>query len=304
MKIITFFSEKGGVGKTSFSIMLASFLKYKYGINVGVADFNKRLADYRKDEILYLENAGLLTEEMKENAWPIVQVNKKYVQEVGANHPGNAIWLHHLITKGDFKDMDVVIADLPGAVSGNEFVQLVKTKIVNFVIIPFDKDIQAISAALAVKNFLSLVPSCKFCGFFNMVQTAYGNKMEYVNKMDILKTRDLPILPDMVSFSERMRNFEKADIIRSTFTYPDWDNPAFSGSRDLGIENLFIDILRELQKVPDYKGTKPANLSFVDSLEKNTASLQALNRQLNGTLFPEYEIELPEDMKIKFKKNR
>lgn len=304
MKIIAFFSEKGGVGKSTFSLMYASCLKYKYGIKVGVADFNKRLTEYRKDEAFYLRNSGQLTKEMEENAWPIVPVDRTFIMKVGPNNPGNALWLDYIVTEGELKDMDVVIADLPGSVSGHEIIHLVQSRIVNLVIIPFDKDVQAISAALSVKNFLSQVPSCKYFGFFNMIQTAFGNKMEYVKKMNILKGRNLPVLPDMISFSDRMKNFEKVDILRSTYTYPDWDNPVFSGSKDLGLENLFIDITKELQKIPDYKDTKPADLSFVDSLTKDVSSIQALNRQLNGTSFPEYEVPLPEDMKTKFKKNR
>ena len=40
MKTITFFSEKGGVGKSTFSIMLASWLHHKMGVKVALADFN------------------------------------------------------------------------------------------------------------------------------------------------------------------------------------------------------------------------------------------------------------------------
>lgn len=304
MKIIAFFSEKGGVGKSTFTLMYASWLKYKHGIKVGVADFNKRLTEYRKDEAWFLKKSGEMTMEMEVNAWPIVPVDRTFIMHVGQNNPGNALWLDYLVTEGEFKDMDVVIADLPGATSGYEIVHLVQSRIVNLVIIPFDKEMQAISAALSVKNFLSQVPSCRYFGFFNMIQTAYGNKMEYVKKMNILKGQNVPVLPDMVSFSDRMKSFEKVDILRSTFSYPDWNNPIFSGSKDLGIENLFLDITRELQKISDYGNTNPADLSFVDSLTKDVSSLQALNRQLNGTSFPEYEVDLPEDMKTKFKKNR
>jgi cellulose biosynthesis protein BcsQ len=304
MKIIAFFSEKGGVGKSTFSLMLASFLKYKHGIKVGVADFNKRLTEYRNDEVNYLKNEGLYSPEIQKNAWPIIPVDSGLLHRVGKNNPGNAIWLHDIVTEGEYRDMDVVIADLPGSISGEEILQLVQQRMVNLVIIPFDKEQQALSSALSVKNFLKKVPTCKFCGFFNMIQTAYGNKGEYVRMMKILEGAGLPVLPDMVSFSERMKHFEKVDMMRSTFSYPDWDSPIYSGSKDLGIENLLIDILREMQKVPDYKNTKPADLSFVSTLSKDVSTIQALNRQLNGTSFAEYEVKLPEDMKTKFKKNR
>lgn len=303
MKIIAFFNEKGGVGKTTFTLMYSSFLKYKYGIKVGVADFNSRLTDYRKDEIRTMKQNETIDDEKIANAWPIVPVDRKLVATYGQNNPGYALWLENLIKNGEFHDMDVVIADLPGSISGKELIHLVMYRMVNLVIIPFDKEQQAIAAAMAVKNFLRKVQSCRFCGFFNMVQTAYGSKLDYVSIMKILEQQKLPVLPDMVSFSERMKNFGKVDLMRSSFTYPDWNKPEFKGSKDLGMENLFIDITKELAKTPDFRGTKPADLSFVNNICKDT-SLQSLNRQLNGTSFPEYEIPLDDGMKTKFKKNR
>lgn len=302
MKVIAFFSEKGGVGKSTFTLMFASWLK-KHGIKVGVADYNKRLLEYRKDEILAMKNNNTFSEEIIQNAWPIVPVDKKFVSQFGSNNPGHALWLEHEIQEGAFKDMDVVLTDLPGSISGREIIHLVMYKLVNLVIIPFDRDRQALGAAISVKNVLRQVDGCRYCGFLNMVQTAYGKKADYQKIMEVMEKQKLPVLPDMISFSERMKQFEKVDMMRSTFSYPDWNNPAFKGSRDLGIENLFIDIAREMAKVPDFRKTAPANLYFVETLVKDN-SMQSLNRQLNGTSFKDYEIELPEDMKLKFKKNR
>lgn len=303
MKIIAFFNEKGGVGKSTFTVMYSGWLKYKYGVKVGVADYNSRLTDYRKDEMRAMEQAGILDNSILENAWPIMSVDRKAVASYGQNNPGFALWLEQIIRKGEFKDMDVVLVDLPGSVSGRELIHLVTYKMVNLVLIPFDKEQQAISAALSVKNFLRKVPDCRYCGFFNMVQTAYGRKEDYVSIMEIMERQKLRILPDMVSFSERMKNFGKIDLMRSTFSYPDWNRPDFKGSRDLGIENLFIDITKEVMKTPDFRGTAKADLSFVDNLKKDT-ELQSKNRQLNGTSFPEYEIPLEDELKLKFGKNR
>ena len=303
MKIIAFFNEKGGVGKSTFTLMYASQLKYKYGVKVGVADFNNRLTGYRKDEIRTMRQAEDIDESIIANAWPIVPVDRKAVAGYGPNNPGYALWLEKLIREGEFKDMDVVIADLPGSVSGRELIHLVMYKMVNLVFVPFDKEQQAIEAAMAVKNFLRKVDGCRFCGFFNMVQTSFGSKSDYVDIMEVLERQKLPVLPDMVSFSERMKNFGKVDPMRSTFSYPDWNRPEYKGSRDLGIENLFIDITKEVNKAPDFRGTSKTYLSFVDNLQKDT-SMQSLNRQLCGTSFPEYEVPMDEEAKTKFRKNR
>lgn len=302
MKIIAFFSEKGGVGKSTFTLMLASWLK-KHGVKVGVVDFNRRLTEYRKDEIAVMKANGTYSDELLASAWPLIPVDRKFVSQFIPPVPGYAMWVEYLIKEGELKDCDVVLADFPGAVSGKEIIQLLMYRMVNLVIVPFDRDQQAMGSALAVKNLLRQVDGCRFCGFLNMVQTAYGRKADYKRIAETMMKQGLPMLPDMVSFSERMKQFEKVDMMRSTFTYPDWDNAAYKGSRDLGIENLFVDIAREIKKVPDFRGTSSADLSFVDSLVKGD-SIADMNRQLCDTSFPEYELDLPEDMKLKFKKNR
>ena len=96
------------------------------------------------------------------------------------------------------------------------------------------------------------------------------------------------VLPDMVSQSERIKKIEDVSIIRSTFEFPDWDQKCFAGNRDLGIENLFIDVTRELVKTPDILETPEADLSFIKSIEKERND----SRQLVGTSFPEYEMDV------------
>ena len=100
MKIIAFFNEKGGVGKSTFTLMYASQLKYKYGVKVGVADFNNRLTGYRKDEIRTMRQAEDIDESIIANAWPIVPVDRKAVAGYGPNNPGYALWLEKLIREG------------------------------------------------------------------------------------------------------------------------------------------------------------------------------------------------------------
>ena len=226
MKIIAFFSEKGGVGKSSYTLLYSSWLKYKHGIKVAVADFNKRLTEYRKDEIVAMKKMGTYDENLIKNAWPIIPVDVQAIRAYGEKNPAYAMWLKEIITNGEFKDMDVVLVDLPGSVSSMEMLQLVKYRIVKMVFIPFDKEMQALSAAISIKNCLERVPQCRYCGFFIKVQTSYGSKQEYVKTMKFLEDSGIPVLPDMISFSERMAKFEKLDMIRTTFSYPDWESKA------------------------------------------------------------------------------
>ena len=101
MKIITFFSEKGGVGKTSFAILYASWLKYQNGIDVGVADFNYRIKGIRQRELEHRirlwEKDNSLPKPNESNAWPLVTTGFKEIAELkeyGFSFP-YATWLEN-----------------------------------------------------------------------------------------------------------------------------------------------------------------------------------------------------------------
>lgn len=303
MITISFFSEKGGVGKTTFGIMFSSWLKYKHGVKVGVIDFNNRIKEYRERE--EIERKDFLTPEILQNAWPIETASPKKIKEalkgISATDP-YAIWTEMLIREGSMKDMDIVVLDFPGSFTGKEFLELILHKLINFIVMPCDRDIQTIQSAIKMSKFF-YTHKQPFCAFMNQVQT-YNKKSAIVEAIQKMQEKyKIPFLPDMISYSDRIKKISEQDIIRSTFSYPDWDAKEFAGSRDLGTENLFIDVVRILKnETNDIKGTAPTDLSFVDSLTKDT-SLQSLNRQINETLLPELEIPLPEDMKYNFKKN-
>lgn len=294
MKIITFFSEKGGVGKSSFSIMYASWLKYKHGVKVALADFNERISDYRKAEIrernkLIRENPekGIQPFDL-ESAWPIIPALRSEVNEwrkILPNFPFYA-WLDNEIRKGRLKDYDVVLCDFPGSLDSGEFMQILSGQLINLTVIPFDNDEMTINSTTKTHNYLD---NKNHCMFLNKVDVNFANRrnmcIALAHKMMKKPEPGFPVLPDMVAYSERMTTIEKVDILRTTFTCPDFDSDTFKGGRDLGTENLFIDVTRELAKTADIRNTRPADLSFVDGLQKRKD-----NRQFTGSSFPEYEI--------------
>jgi len=99
----------------------------------------------------------------------------------------------------------------------------------------------------------------------------------------------LPVLPDIISASDRMKNISEPDIMRSTISVPNWESKLFRGARDLGTENLFTDIARLLAKTPDFRGTPVYDMTFVSKLEKQAKGQNM--RQLKGSSFPAFEID-------------
>lgn len=290
MKTISFFSEKGGVGKSSFTIMYASALKYKYGVKVGIADFNKRIESYRKAEINNRELKRKSNPDIPpfdiENAWPIYTIKNQEIanlQKMGYQTP-YATWLDNLL-KNELNDMDVVLLDFPGSLSGKEFIQVAGMHMINLIVIPTEKDEMTLQSTNMLHGILQNNRT-NHCVFINKAQLGLRNlRATYLKLAEVLIRRGFPMLPDMVTYSEKMMSIDKIDNFRSTFQFPDFNLPEFGASKDLGIQNLFIDITRELNKTPDLKGTSPADLSFVKDLQKTSD-----NRQLSGTPYPQYEI--------------
>ena len=291
MKCITFDNEKGGVGKTTFSIMYASWLKYKHGINVAVGDFNERIMAYRKREKKEKLQNGSWSDEMETNAWKIAAPSTRedidYIIKYNSiNENGYARWMAKQINEKVLGNPDVLILDFPGSWRSGEYVQFLTDRWIGLTIIPVDKDIQAIQSTMKLCLTLNKRIHHNNAVFINRINL--GDKKEnYAKIKDVLMKSGIRVLPDMVSFSNRITKIEESSIIRSTYGFPDWNDKAFSGSRDLGIENLFIDITRELAKTPEIPGTPEVALKFIESLEKERNDA----RQLNGTSFPEYEMK-------------
>lgn len=299
MKTIAFFNEKGGVGKTTYTILMGSWLN-KHGVKVAAADFNVRLTAYRRKELeMFMNNnPGAAID-----VWPIIQADHKIVaQYERKNLPGHAKWLCDEIYGGGFRGADVLLIDLPGSFAGKEQVQIMDYKLLGLNVVPTTINFQTMVGSFNTFNAMKHRMRGRIIGFFSEV-VSFNSKAKYYDAKDVYKSIGFGLLPDMISSTERMNKMATPDAICSTLRYPDWEEPCYRGSKDLGLENLFIDITRELAKTPDLPNTPKADLSFVNSLKKKD-DVQSLNRQLTETMFPEYELELPEDMKRAFRKNR
>lgn len=295
MKTITFFSEKGGVGKSTFAILYASWLHYKYGVKVALADYNFRIDAYRRDELR--ERAKLIARDPsvpafdETDAWPILTADAASINEIekrcmGQFNPYVEWFREKTYRYGGMQDMDVVVCDFPGSLTGGEYSGLAMSNFLNLTVIPVERDPMTMKSTelmhdIAERNNLN------HCMFLTKVRVELVNlRKPYMLLADrIINRLQWPLLPDMVSYSERIRSLDKVENIRSTFEFADFDGPVWGKSRDLGIENLFIDVTKELDRTADLPKTKAADLSFVYALEKRNDG-----RGLKGTAFPDYEI--------------
>ena len=291
MKILTFFNEKGGVGKSSFTMMYASWLKYVHGVKVGVADFNLRLNNYRRSEVLFREMYIKKNPETDvkpfsmDNIWPIVSVTERDIINLRReNKLPYGVWLNDLIMDGELADMDVVLCDFPGSLSGREFLEVKAKNLLNLVVIPVEREQQTITTTFKLNRLLE---GYNHCMFLNKAELNLPNiRKKYIEFARELKRSGWPMLPDLIVNSTRMGDMDRVDDMRSTFAYPDFSQPQYGNSKDLGIENLFIDITRELDKTADIDKTGTADLSFINNMVKKNDG-----RQFTGSAYPQYEIK-------------
>ena len=289
MKTITFFSEKGGVGKSSISIMFASWLKHNHGVKVGFADFNNRITFYRESEIRERKNfiknnpdTDILPFD-ESKTWPIVNAYSREIEPYEQRRCPYAAWFQDEYIKGKLKGFDVVVCDFGGSLNAPEFSNLLAMKQLNLVVIPTERDEMTLTSTMRMAGILSNV-NANYCCFINKANLLRNYKGQYIRLGQGLTKKGIRMLPDMVTFSERMKTIDKVDILRSTFGYPDFTKGEYKKISDLGMENLFIDVAKELNRTKDLPGTDPANLSFVGTLVKHEDE-----RQFKGSAFPEYE---------------
>ncbi|AQX90558.1 MULTISPECIES: ParA family protein [Elizabethkingia] len=113
---IAFSSQKGGVGKSTFTVLAASILHYKLGYNVAVFD-----ADFPQHSLVKMKNRDLAAvmenETLKKLAYrQFSSIGKKAypILQCKADHVLTAA--HELINTS-LKPIDIIFFDLPGTVN-------------------------------------------------------------------------------------------------------------------------------------------------------------------------------------------
>ena len=109
---ISFCSQKGGVGKTVFTILFASYLHYKTGMNVAVLDCDypqHSLLKFRAREIANLRRLQNYSDAFKKQ---MSMLNKKSYPIIGSN-------IDVAISDSSKldEDCDVIFFDFPGTIN-------------------------------------------------------------------------------------------------------------------------------------------------------------------------------------------
>lgn len=118
-KFVAFSTQKGGAGKTTLTVLVASYLHYVKGFDVAVID-----CDYPQHSIVEMRDRDLKMaledEHYKRMAYEqFTRLEKKAYPVVESNTKEALADAEYLLPQGDF---DYVFFDLPGTINNEDLV--------------------------------------------------------------------------------------------------------------------------------------------------------------------------------------
>ena len=242
-------TQKGGIGKSTITMLLANYLHNIGGKNVGVVDCDDpqhSISDARERELLLIKN----NDADKEAAKDVFRKTGKRIFPVVATNPVDALDQAEILIEDE--NLDIVLFDLPGTIRSKGVLSTLSQ--MDYIFVPISADRLVLESALQfVANFKdNLMTTGKavtkeICLFWTMVDgrektDIYNLYDEVIGELGIsvsvLNTR----IPDSKRFRRDFSEPEKA-VFRSTIFLP--DQHLLRGSR---IKELADEILSIISK--------------------------------------------------------
>ena len=219
---VAFSTQKGGVGKTTFTVLVASYLYYLKGYNVAVVD-----CDYPQHSISAMRKRD--GEQVNNDAnYKVLAFNQfkalgKKAYRVLCSTPEAAISTAEEFLKTEPMEMDVVFFDLPGTVNSEGIISSLASMDYIFTPITADRVVleSSLSFAMTVNNLLVQNEAYRIQGlhlFWNQVDgrektDLYGIYENTIGelKLPLMKT----FIPDTKRYKKELSG-DKTSVFRST----------------------------------------------------------------------------------------
>lgn len=212
---VAFASQKGGVGKSTFTALAASTMHYKLGYNVAVIDCDFPQYSLRqmreRDMKTVMENevfkqlAHRQFTELEKKAYPVIQVKADSAFEAGYN----------LIETSE-APLDVIFFDLPGTVNSAGIIKALAG--MDYLFIPITADRIVLESTLVFTQLITDVlmpqPNVKIKRvqlFWNHVDGRERNPL-YAVYGDFIKSLGLNLMVSAIASSVRFRKESEKDI--------------------------------------------------------------------------------------------
>jgi cellulose biosynthesis protein BcsQ len=218
---ISFATQKGGAGKSSFTVLAASIAHYLLERNVAIIDCDYpqlSIANMRKRE---LENIPK-NEALKKLAITKFSEHNKSSYTVEASATTSAIETAEKIAFKQ-KNLDYIFFDLPGTVNQSGILNLIQQ--MDYIFAPLSADRTALESSLSFLLMLRQFEEIKSYAFWNMVDGREKTKLyDAYNKL--LAECNISILEAKIPYLLRFRkdaiDYSREGIFRSTLLAPSY----------------------------------------------------------------------------------
>ncbi len=230
MKNLSFYNGKGGVGKTTLTLMFASWLRYKEGARVLVVDFEEpqsRIQQERDRELKFLKDDGsALSSYLRRNPCDIAPYNIVRLLEPNTDYSARGLaalndktWNYIEVTQDKY---DYLLFDFPAGFHERSIsYALLSTGVCDLIVIPVDTT--TITACEGFNNARRLVSNeQKVVLLWNMVTTDEINREGYLEAVEsTFKDFGFDFLPHRIkSFQRAKRDSDSNLFVRSTLCWP------------------------------------------------------------------------------------
>jgi len=219
---VAFSTQKGGVGKTTFTVLVASYLYYLKGYNVAVVD-----CDYPQHSISAMRKRD--GEQVNNDAnYKLLAFNQfkalgKKAYPVLCSTPETAITTAEEFLKAEPMEMDVVFFDLPGTVNSEGIISSLASMDYIFTPITADRVVleSSLSFAMTVNNLLVQNEAYRIQGlhlFWNQVDGREKTDLYGIFEKTIADL-NLPLLKTFIPDTKRYKKelaTERQSVFRST----------------------------------------------------------------------------------------
>ena len=226
MKRVSIYNEKGGVGKTTVTSLLAGYLAYIHGRKVCVLDFDYptfHLSQLRRDELHILTNPkSPLAGWMRANPdtpspYSIFRVP---MGPTGQCPPEELFSLISNITSCGY---DYLFYDFPGRFTPSDPVSILAANgLIDFVSVPMDTDQQSRRSALLIAEAMHR-HDIAVSLFWNRVTSyeAHSDGRRFRRGAEPFLRRGLDVMEEMVRENKKLsRDASEMAFIRSTLCFP------------------------------------------------------------------------------------
>lgn len=226
-KFIAFSSQKGGVGKSTFTTLIASLMHYRLGYNIAVFD-----ADFPQHSLMKMKNRDLEmvmeNEFLKKQAYKQFTTINKKAYPIFQHKAEEVLEAAYSFIESSPNEIDVIFFDLPGTVNSSGILKALAG--MNHIFTPMTADRVVMESTLVFSQLLQDVimkkgkTSIESVNLFWNQVDGRENTPLYEIYNTLIKQLNLSVMKSQIKNSTRFRKeseLNSKQVFRSTLMPPE-----------------------------------------------------------------------------------